>query len=80
MTHSAVPWNRTRTPVPGQPFAAGNVPNSVTVDRTGRFAYTANQADNTITVFTIDRTTGALGTGVNFPSLGIGPQFLALSK
>jgi len=78
--YSIDPRTGALTPVPGQPFAAGNVPNSVTVDRTGRFAYTANQADNTITVFTIDRTTGALGTGVNFPSLGMGPQFLALSR
>ena len=66
--------------VPGQPFATGNTPDSVTVDRTGRFAYTANQADNTITFFTIDKATGAFGTAVHLASLGQKPQFLALAR
>src|SRR5260370_28901277 len=34
--------NGALTPVPGSPFAAGSVPFSVAVDRTGKFAYVAN--------------------------------------
>ena len=37
--------------------------HSVTVDPKGRFAYVANTRDNTISVYTIDQTTGALITG-----------------
>jgi 6-phosphogluconolactonase (cycloisomerase 2 family) len=48
------------TPIPGQPFAAGQRPIKLAIDPTGRFAYAANQTDNTITAYSIDQTTGAL--------------------
>ena len=69
------------TPVPGQPFSVGgSVPDSVVVDRTGRFVYTANQAGGgTVSVFTIDRATGALTRKAVQSSPG-GPQFLSLMK
>ena len=52
--------NGALTPVPGSPFAGGDVPRSVTVDPTGQFAYVANSLRNTISGYSIDRKTGAL--------------------
>src|SRR6185436_18622623 len=52
--------------VAGSPFAAGVGPVSVDVDPTGRFAYVANGGSNnftdTISVFTVDTSTGALSS------------------
>jgi len=48
------------SPVPGSPFSAGNGSFSVVVDQSGRYLYTANAFDNTISVFTIDTGSGAL--------------------
>ena len=45
----------------GSPVSSGGVhPLYVTVDPTGRFAYVANQSDDTVTAFTINTTTGVL--------------------
>jgi len=52
----------------------------VTVDRTGRFAYTANQGNSTISIFEIDRATGALALQAAHPAGAGGPQFFALTK
>ena len=38
--------NGALTPVPGSPFAAGGVPDSVAVDPTAKFAYVANLGNN----------------------------------
>jgi 6-phosphogluconolactonase (cycloisomerase 2 family) len=54
------------TPIPGSPFAAGagTIPNSVTVDPSGRFAYAANSASTNILGntlgYTINASSGAL--------------------
>ena len=40
--------------------AAGDGPQSVTVDPSGRFAYVANQSSGNVTTFSINQTTGAL--------------------
>jgi len=59
------------TPVPGSPFAGGTLmlPFSMAVDPTGRFAYVTNNSPSahTVTGFTIDRTTGALGAITGSP-------------
>jgi 6-phosphogluconolactonase len=46
--------------VSGSPFAAGSGPFSVTVDPSGRFAYVANNEDDTVSAYTINSSTGAL--------------------
>ena len=48
------------TPVAGSPSSAGNGSFSVAVDQSGKYLYTANSFDNTISAFTIDASTGAL--------------------
>jgi 6-phosphogluconolactonase len=70
------------TPVPGSPFAiaVGTAPTSVTVDRTGRFAYTANQVSNSVSRFDIDPATGALANPVAVSVGGNGPPFVVLTK
>lgn len=47
------------TQITGSPFATGNNPQGITTDPSGKFLYTANANDNTVTAFTID---GSLGT------------------
>ena len=44
----------------GTEVAAGDGPQSVTVDPTGRFAYVANEGTDNVTTFSIDPSTGAL--------------------
>ncbi len=51
------------TPVPGSPFATGNIPVSVTVNPAGTFAYVANEnhgSNGSISAYRIDAATGAL--------------------
>src|SRR5258708_2167644 len=45
--------NGALTPVPGSPVATGNLPQSVTVDPSGRFAYVANWYDNNGSAYSI---------------------------
>jgi 6-phosphogluconolactonase len=60
------------TPVKGSPFAAGNGPDSLAIDPTGKFIYAVNQSGSysTISGYTIDLTSGALTPikGSPFPS------------
>lgn len=44
----------------GSPFAAGSAPTHVTVDPSGRFVYTANAGDGTVSAYTINASSGAL--------------------
>src|SRR5579859_6375077 len=39
-------------------LAVGNVPQSIVIDPTGRFAYVINKGDASVSAFAIDRTTG----------------------
>src|SRR5580698_2137193 len=65
--------------VPGSPFPAGNSPDSIAVDPTGRFAYVSNQTDSTVSAFTIDRGTGALQAVTGSPfATGPGPTSVAI--
>ncbi len=59
----------------GSRFLAGDLPRSVTVDRTGQFASVANLGSNDVSAYTIDGTTGALApvAGSPFPA-GSGPR------
>jgi len=70
------------TAVPGSPFAAGNGPFSVAVDQSGKYLYTANSFDNTVSGFDIDAGTGALTpvTGSPFATGAVGGFPFALAK
>ncbi len=70
------------SPIPGSPFTAGINPESVAVNPAGTFAFVANFGGNTISVFAIDPTTGALSpvgtpvpTGVDpYGTIAINPE------
>ena len=48
------------TPLAGSPFATGSGPFHIAVDLSGKYLYTANSQDSTISAFIIDATTGVL--------------------
>lgn len=70
--------------LPGTPFTDISLgqPTGVVVDPTGSFLYVANQGKGTVSRFTIDPTTGALGAGapISTESASSGPLFLALGQ
>jgi 6-phosphogluconolactonase (cycloisomerase 2 family) len=62
------------------PVTAGMYPRSVTVDPSGKFAYTANWNSNDISIFSIDLSTGAL-TAVGTPvAAGIQPIYITTTR
>jgi 6-phosphogluconolactonase len=54
------------TQLAGSPFPTGNDPQGVTTDPSGKFLFTANAGDSTVSAFTIDATSGGL-TAVGSP-------------
>jgi 6-phosphogluconolactonase len=67
------------TAIAGSPFAAGQGPQSVAVDPSGKFAYVANGGDNTVSGYTIGPTTGALTAIAGSPfAAGNGPNIVAV--
>jgi YVTN family beta-propeller protein len=61
----------------GTAVATGINPNSVTIDPSGKFVYAANYSSNTISVYTIDQTTGALTVGTAVAA-GINPYVVMI--
>ncbi len=57
----------------GSPFITGASPSSVVVHPSNQFLYVANQADNTISLFKIDSTSGALTEVLPRTTTGISP-------
>src|SRR5579864_7268980 len=55
-------------PVAGLPVQVGNGPLAITVDPAETFVYVANSADNTVSVLSINSTTGALTLLGSFPT------------
>jgi 6-phosphogluconolactonase (cycloisomerase 2 family) len=53
--------------IAGSPFNAGKEVNSLAMDPTGRFLYTANLGDGTISAYSINGSTGALGALAGSP-------------
>ncbi|MCC6194644.1 MAG: beta-propeller fold lactonase family protein [Burkholderiales bacterium] len=47
-------------PVPGMPFKAATQTDSIALDRSGAYLYTANYAGNSVSAFALDPATGAL--------------------
>ncbi len=61
--------------VAGSPFAAGDLPISLAVDPSGRFAYVANNIGNNVSAYTINSSTGALRAVAGSPfAAGVGPS------
>jgi 6-phosphogluconolactonase len=52
--------NGTSNSIPSSPFYAGNTPAGMVIDGSGNRMYLANQADNTISLLTIDHLSGVL--------------------
>ncbi len=73
-------------PVAGPPVQVGNGPLAITVDPAENFVYVANSADNTVSVLSIDSTTGALTllgsytTGTTPTSVAVLGQFLFVAN
>src|SRR6516162_6903078 len=66
------------TQITGSPFPTGNDPQGIATDPTGKFLYTANSQDGTLSVFTIDGSSGTL-TPVGSPYATLsGPEALAI--
>jgi len=55
-------------PVAGLPVQVGNGPLALTVDPAETFVYVANSADNTVSVLSINPSTGALTLSGSFPT------------
>jgi 6-phosphogluconolactonase (cycloisomerase 2 family) len=67
------------TEVPGSPFNAGLIPQSLVVDPTGRFLYVANQESTDVTAFSINASTGALTALPGSPVfIGSAPEAVAV--
>jgi 6-phosphogluconolactonase (cycloisomerase 2 family) len=59
----------------GSPFATGSDPSSVVLDPAGNFLFVTNTAANTISAYSVNKSTGALTavSGSPFASGGTGP-------
>lgn len=69
------------TPVTGQPFSISDSfqkTHHIVADPLGRFVFVTNFEGNTIDVFLINSTTGALTVAVNSPFIISGPSHLAV--
>jgi 6-phosphogluconolactonase len=67
------------TAVSGSPFAStGNGPVSLVVDPNGAFLYAANNGSNTVSVYSIDTTSGALASAGLPIATGSGPLALTI--
>jgi 6-phosphogluconolactonase len=62
------------------PYVAGNSPSSVVVHPSGKFLYVANATDSTISMFSIDPTTGALTEVLPRTTAGLTPAFMAMDS
>lgn len=71
--------NGALTEIAGSPFVAGGGDEGVAIDPRGKFLYAADSNNSTITVFSIDQTTGVLApiTGSPF-ALSDVPKFMAI--
>ncbi len=66
--------NGVLAPVQGSPFPAnGQSPVAAVVDPNGTYLYVANNASNTVSIFTIDQSTGALSSAGLPVATGNGP-------
>jgi 6-phosphogluconolactonase (cycloisomerase 2 family) len=64
-------------PLLGQPFAAGENPRGLAIDRRGRFLYCTNYRSNSVSAYGIDRVTGRLTQSQDRPAV-LATDFLVL--
>jgi hypothetical protein len=76
------------TQVPGSPYAAGTVPNTVAVDPSGKFVYVANECAvdfcasgiGSVSAYAINSASGALTPVIGSPfAAGVRPKSLAIA-
>jgi 6-phosphogluconolactonase len=73
-------------PLPGLPVQVGNGPSGITVDPGEKFVFVTNSADNTVSVLSINSTTGALtllssfATGTDPRSVAVLGQFVFVAN
>ena len=65
------------TPNTPSVVAAGNQPTSVAVEHSGKFAYVVSRLDNTVSMFTINATSGTLSLPAT-PATGSEPFRIAI--
>jgi 6-phosphogluconolactonase len=68
------------TSIIGSPFVTGNSPFSIQVHPTKQFLYVANTADNTISLFKIDSSSGALTEVMPRTPTGLNPAVLSMDS
>ena len=64
----------------GSPFVAGNGPSSVVIHPSNEFLFVANQTEHTISLFTIDQSTGAITEVLPRTPVGISPIAMAMDS
>ena len=64
----------------GSPFVAGNGPSSVVVHPSNKFLFVANQTEHTISLFTIDQSTGAITEVLPRTPVGISPIAMTMDS
>lgn len=64
----------------GSPYVAGNSPSSVVADPSGRFLYVANATDDTISLFTINSSSGGLTEVLPRTGTGLTPACMAIDS
>jgi 6-phosphogluconolactonase (cycloisomerase 2 family) len=71
---------RDRGAIVGSPFPTGAGPNALIVDNLSKFLYVVNGRANSISVYAIDQTTGALTAVAGSPfAMAVNPVSIALS-
>jgi 6-phosphogluconolactonase len=68
------------TNILGSPFTTGNSPFAIQVHPSKKFLYVCNAADNTISLFNIDASSGALTEVMPRTITGLSPQSLAIDS
>ena len=64
----------------GSPFVAGNGPSSVVVHPSNQFLFVSNQIEHTISLFTIDQTSGAITEVLPRTPVGISPIAITMDS
>jgi 6-phosphogluconolactonase (cycloisomerase 2 family) len=72
--------NATFTNIVGSPYPTGNSPSAVVVDPARKFAYVANQVDNTISRFAIDSKIGSLSEVTPRVDTGFSPRAMLMNS
>ena len=76
----SVATNGALTPTTSTVYGTGNTPTSVVLDNTGTYAYVTNQADSTITGYTIDKSEALTAIAGSPFSSGIGATSIGMDS